>query len=77
MKGLAELRNRWAHFKVQDVYLPEPQAVMTELYGNDILQGRVVDITDSGAQGRAFVVVEVEGIKHPVVVPMERVLGVL
>jgi hypothetical protein len=48
-----------------------------ELYGNDILQGKVLDLSDSGTAKQAFAVVEVEGVSHHVVVPMERILGVL
>jgi len=41
------------------------------------MQGRVLDLSDSGVAKRAFVVVEVEGVKNHVVVPMECILGVL
>jgi hypothetical protein len=64
-------------FRARDIYIPDPQEVLNELYGNNILQGKVVDLTDSGAQGKAFVVVEVEGMKNFLIVPIEKVLGVL
>jgi hypothetical protein len=46
-----------------------------ELHGRDLLQGRVIDMSDSGAQQEAFAVVEVEGLAQPVVVPMNRIRG--
>jgi hypothetical protein len=46
-----------------------------ELHGRDLLQGKVIDISDSGTQQEAFAVVEVEGLDQPVVVPMNRIRG--
>ncbi len=72
-----ELRNRWVHFKIRDVYIPEPAKVLFELYGNDLLQGKVMDLSDSGSHEGMFAVVKLEGVEQPVVVPVERILGVL
>lgn len=36
-----------------------------------------MDLSDSGTQEKVFAVVKVEGIKDPVIVPVERILGVL
>jgi hypothetical protein len=72
-----ELRDRWVHFKIRDVYIPDPQKLLDKLYGNDLLQGRVVDLSDSGSHEGTFAVVEVEGIEQPVIVPIERILGVV
>ena len=72
-----ELRNRLVHFKIRDVYIPDPQMLLLEVYGNDLLQGKVVDISESRSPDGAFAVVEVEGIKQQVVVPLERILGVM
>jgi hypothetical protein len=76
-RNLMELRNRWVHFKIRDVYIPDPAKVLFEMYGDDLLQGRVVDLSDSGGAEGAFVVVELEGVEQPVIVPVERILGVL
>jgi len=72
-----DLRNRWVHFKVRDVYFPDPEKVLTDLYGNNLLQGKVVDVSDSGPAQSPFAVVAVEGLENPVVVPVDRILGVL
>jgi hypothetical protein len=70
-----ELRHRWVHFRICDVYHPDPAQVLIDLHGNDVLLGKVIDLSDSGLQKDAFVVVEVKGIVEPVIVPVERILG--
>ena len=69
------LMNRFVRFKVSDVTIPGPQVVVTELYGGDILQGKVVDITKSGTQEQAFIVVKVEAMKDFLILPAEKVIG--
>jgi hypothetical protein len=75
--SVPDIRDRLVNFKVRDVYVPTPQEILDELYGNDILQGKVLDLTDSGATKQAFAVVRVEGVSRDVIVPMESILGVL
>jgi len=72
-----DLRNRWVNFRIRDVYIPDPQDVLNQLYGDDLLQGKVVDVSDAGTGESTFVVVEVEGLQQPVIVPVPRILGVL
>lgn len=70
------LMNRFVRFKVSDVTIPGPQAVVTELYGGDIVQGKVVDITESGTQEQAFIVVKVEAMKDFLILPAKKVIGI-
>ena len=70
-----DFRDQWVQFKVCDVYYPDPTQVLLDLHGNDVLTGKVVDVSDSGSHTEAFVVVEVEGVAVPVVVLVERLLG--
>ena len=72
-----ELKNRWVHFRIRDVYIPEPQQLLAALHGEDLLQGRVVEISEGAGVTDSYAVVEVEGLEHPVIVPAESVLGVL
>ena len=74
---MLDIRNRLVNFKMRDVYMPEPRDISLALHAQDILQGRVLDLTDSGATKRAFAVVEIEGYDGHVIVPMEHILGVL
>lgn len=71
------LEHRWVHFKIRDVYIPDAQMLLLEIYGDDLLQGKVVDVSDSGSPQGAFAVVEVEGIKQQLIVPIQRILGVV
>jgi hypothetical protein len=70
-----DFRDQWVRFKVCDVYHPDPTQVLLDLHGNDLLTGKVVDVSDSGSRKEAFVIVKVEGIEAPIVVPVERLLG--
>jgi hypothetical protein len=69
-----ELKNRWVHFRICDVYMPDPRQLLVDLHGNDILEGRVIDLSDSGLEQEAFAVVEVDGLGQRVIVPVERLL---
>jgi hypothetical protein len=71
------LQNRLVTFRISDVYFPDPNDVLQELHGDDVLQGQVVDVSDSGAQSEAFVVVRVEGIHQPVIVPVRQIIDAL
>ena len=56
------VRNRWVNFQISDIYIPDPGQILKELHGKDLLQGKVIDVSDSGTQQEAFAVVEVEGL---------------
>jgi hypothetical protein len=71
-----DVRDQRVQFKICDVYHPDPTQVLLDLHGNDLLVGRVVDLSDSGMQKEAFVVVEVEGIAELIIVPIERILRI-
>ena len=71
-----DLLNHYVHFKVSDIYVPDPHHLLWQLHGNDLLQGKVVDLSDSGARKSAYAVVEVEGIEQPMIVPVDRIVGV-
>jgi len=70
-----DLQNQRVQFKIRDIYHPDPTKVLMDLHIDDFLTGIVVELTDSGTQIDAFVVVEVEGIEEPVIVPVERILS--
>ncbi len=48
-----------------------------ELHGEDLLRGKIIDVSDSGSQDEQFAVVEVESLSQPVVVPIRLVKGIL
>lgn len=55
--------------------MPDPAQILMELHGDDLLQGKIIDSSDSGPVRDAFVVVEVEGFAQPLVVPVNRIKG--
>jgi hypothetical protein len=69
--------NQRVHFKIRDVYHPDPMKIMTDLHGNDLLTGKIIDLSDSGMQKNAFAVIEVEGIQELLVVSIERILAAI
>ena len=69
------VQNRWVNFKIKDVYVPDPAQICLELHGDDLLQGEIIDVSDSGFQKNVFAVVKVEGLAQPLVVPMDRITG--
>jgi len=76
MGSIMELRNQWVRFRIRDVYLPDPKELLAGLYGNELLRGKVIDLSDSGKEEGAFAVVQVEGVQDPVIVPVTRILGI-
>ncbi len=57
--------------------MPSPQELLDGLYGEQILQGRVLDLSDNGSPDEVFVVVEVDGAANPVIIPAKNILGVI
>jgi hypothetical protein len=70
-----ELRNRLVHFRIADSYIPDPGRLLAELYNDHLLQGRVREISVYNDQ--QYLVVDVESIATPVIVSIDRILGVL
>ena len=54
--------------------MPDAATVIYKLHSNDLLLGRVVEMSDGGERENAFVVVEVEGFRQRMVVPVDRVV---
>jgi len=67
-----ELKGQQVCFLVKDIYFPAPGAVLDELHRDDVMSGRVVEVSDSGHDPQAYVVVKVNALSDPVVVPVER-----
>jgi hypothetical protein len=56
------------NFRIGDIYIPEPTQVLMELHGKDLLEGKIIDLSDSGGQEDPYAVIEVERLSQPVVV---------
>ena len=71
------LKGRYVQFRIRDIHLPQLCEALDELYGAEIVEGRVVDVSDGGREGSAFVVIEVAGLRQPCILAVERVLRTL
>jgi hypothetical protein len=71
------LRNRVVHFRVRDVYIPAAHDVLEALYGGQLLQGRVLDVTPGDADEHGFAVIAVDELPQSLIVPVSRILGAL
>jgi hypothetical protein len=71
-----DLRSHHVHFKISDIYIPDPHLLLWQLHGDDLLRGKVIELSDNGTQQGAFAVVEVEGIEQPMIVPVERLVNI-
>jgi hypothetical protein len=71
---IVDLLDQQVRFKVADIHTPHPLVVLYELHGNDLLEGRVVDLSDSGETKEAFAVVEVEQVRQFLIVPVSRLV---
>ena len=69
-----DLRDHYVQFRLADIYLPDPVAVTYELHSNDLLRGKVVEMSDSGEHKAAFVVVAVAEVQHHLIVPVDRIV---
>lgn len=70
-----ELKGRLIDFRIRDVFEPPPAGLLMELHGDDVLQGRVLFVSDRGLEEETFVVVQVTGVSQPVVVPVQSILN--
>ena len=69
-----DLLDQHVRFKVADIHTPHPLVVLYELHGNELLEGCVVDLSDSGELKEAFAVVEVEQVRQFLIVPVARLV---
>lgn len=70
-------RNRWVHFRVCDVYVPEPGQLLVAIHGSDVLQGKVMEIVEGEAETGVFAVVHVDhpAITQPLIVSIQKICG--
>lgn len=71
-----DLKDHMVNFRICDIFYPDCQQILFQLHGNDVLQGRVVDLSESGLVDGSFVEIDVEGLAEKVIVPLERILGI-
>jgi hypothetical protein len=75
MNNPVALKHRTVNFQIRHVHIPDACEVLMELRGNDLLQGEVVDVTQNGGGKGWFAVVHVDGLKTPLIVPVDQILN--
>jgi hypothetical protein len=71
-----DLKNHTVDFRICDIFYPKWEQILFQLHGSDVLQGRVVDLSETGNVDGSFLEVEVEGLSVRLIIPLERILGV-
>ena len=71
-----DLKDHTVNFRICDIFYPDCQQILFQLHGNDVLQGRVIDLSESGLVEGSFVEIDVEDLAEKVIVPLERILGI-
>ena len=70
------MKNHTVNFRICDIFYPDCRQILFRLHGNDILQGKVIDLSDSGTVDGSFVELKVDGLAEQVIVPLERIIGI-
>ena len=68
------LIGRLVRFRLRDIHLPDPSAVLEQLHGDDVLQGEVIDSTESATDSGLFLVIRVDGLLQPILLAAAGVI---
>lgn len=67
------LKGRHVQFRLRDVHLPDPAVIFRQLHGDDVIEGEVLDATESVIGGGVFLVIQVDGLLQPLILAAERI----
>jgi len=73
---IVDLKNHTVNFRICDIFYPDYQQVLFSLHGNDVLRGRVIDLSDTGEADSSFAEIEVVELEQRVIVPIDRIIGI-
>lgn len=71
------VRNRLVNFRIVDVFHPDANQLLRELHGEDLLQGVVTGVSRGTSAEGNYAVVEVDGLRTPVIVALNRITEVV
>jgi hypothetical protein len=71
-----DLKNHTVNFRICDIYYPDYQEVLFGLHGNDVLRGRVIDLSETGELDSSFAEIELAELDRRVIVPLDRIIGI-
>ncbi len=73
MQSAREWVGQTVDFDVKDAFIPTPTEILMQRYGNQILQGQVLDLTGPATPGGIdYAVLRVGGVNDFVIVPCAR-----
>ena len=68
--AVLNLIDRRVSFKLRDVCIPDLGELLATLYGEQVVEGTILDVSESGDAREGFAVVQLVGVDKPVVVPL-------
>jgi hypothetical protein len=71
-----DLKNHIVNFKICDIFYPDCQQVLFTLHGNNVLRGRVIDLSEGAGLDESFAEIEVAELEQRVILPVDRILGI-
>lgn len=71
-----DLKNHTVNFRICDIFYPDCQQVLFTMHGNDVLRGRVIDLSATGEVETSFAEIEVPELAQRVIVPIDRIIGI-
>ena len=71
-----DLKNQTVNFRICDIFYPDYQRVLFGLHGNDVLKGRVIDMSETGTVDGAFAEIAVDDLEELLIVPLDRILSI-
>ena len=74
--AVLNLIHRRVRFRLRDVCIPDVDELLATLYGDQFVEGTIVDVSDSGDTHQGFAVVQLVGVDKPVVVPLQLILSI-
>jgi hypothetical protein len=57
---IVDLKNHTVNFRIRDIFYPDYQQVLFGPHGNDVLRGRVIDLSEAGELNSSFLEIEVD-----------------
>lgn len=70
---VAQLLKKRVCFRWSDIYYPDPVDLSTELFRDIKFEGEVLDLTKNELTQETLVVILVESLKSPLIVPLNKV----
>jgi len=69
-----DLIERRVHFRVRDVQFPEVGDLLWDLYANEVLEGKVIELTSAADDPKPYAVVQLDGDRPSVIVAVDHLL---